>query len=147
MRVVKLALISFIVLFLLLFAMSMFIPSTVRVSRATNMHAGRDAVRPYIDDLSRWPLWNDMTGQGIKITVLRSEPGMVALLWEHAGKTAECFFRMEESAGITVVNWYFDFRLKWYPWEKFGSIALEKQFGMAMESSLENLKRAVENSP
>jgi hypothetical protein len=40
----------------------------------------------------------------------------------------------------TVVQWYFDFRLKWYPWEKFGSIVFDQQLGPSMESSLENLR-------
>ena len=48
---------------------------------------------------------------------------------------------------ITIVQWYFDFRLRWYPWEKFGSITFDKQFGTSMESSLNNLKKVITNSP
>ena len=46
--------------------------------------------------------------------------------------------------GSTTVQWYFDFHLKWYPWQKFQSIVYDKQLGPEMEASLENLRRIVQ---
>ena len=43
-----------------------------------------------------------------------------------------------------TLQWYMDFHLHWYPWEKFSSLMLEKQFGPDMESGLENLKSLLE---
>jgi hypothetical protein len=39
------------------------------------------------------------------------------------------------------VQWYFDFEVNWYPWEKFGSILFDRQLGPSMERSLETLKK------
>ncbi|MEI9910747.1 MAG: hypothetical protein WDO71_14365 [Bacteroidota bacterium] len=39
-----------------------------------------------------------------------------------------------------TVQWYMDFHLRWYPWEKFGSLVLEKSHGARMEQGLTNLK-------
>jgi hypothetical protein len=38
-----------------------------------------------------------------------------------------------------------DFHLRWYPWEKFASLLLEKSYGPRMEQGLATLKRLVEN--
>ncbi len=45
----------------------------------------------------------------------------------------------------TVVEWYFNFHFKWYPWEKLGSMFYDKQLGQVMEKSLINLKNYTEN--
>jgi hypothetical protein len=37
--------------------------------------------------------------------------------------------------------------LNWTPWEKFGSITFDKQFGTPMEASLNNLKKLMEKTP
>jgi len=44
------------------------------------------------------------------------------------------------------VQWYFDFHLDWYPWQKFQSIIYDKQLGIPMENSLQQLKQIVETS-
>jgi hypothetical protein len=45
---------------------------------------------------------------------------------------------------ITTVQLYYDFHLKWYPWEKLGSIIYDKQLGPSMEKELRELKASVE---
>jgi hypothetical protein len=39
-----------------------------------------------------------------------------------------------------------DFRLRWYPWEKFSSLLFEKQYGTQMEAGLESLKQLAEDN-
>ncbi len=45
---------------------------------------------------------------------------------------------------ITTVYWYFDQHIKWYPWERFGSMMNDKLLGPTMEKSLNNLKQLAE---
>lgn len=45
---------------------------------------------------------------------------------------------------VTTVQWYFDFNLRWYPWEKFSSIIYDQQFGPTMEKSLLQLQSLCE---
>jgi hypothetical protein len=45
-----------------------------------------------------------------------------------------------------TVQWYIDFHLRWYPWEKFSSLLLEKSYGPKMEKGLTDLKRIVESA-
>jgi hypothetical protein len=38
-----------------------------------------------------------------------------------------------------------DFKLKWYPWEKFKSLFYENFYGVQMEQGLSNLKELSEH--
>lgn len=147
MRFIKLAIISFVVFFVLLYLMSLLIPSHVRISRAININADISEIRPLLADSSRWNQWMDMNTSGIEVILLPSDSSIIPAKWNYKERTINSTFRLEESAGITVVQWYFDFYLKWYPWEKFGSITFDKQFGIPMESSLNKLKNLLEKSP
>ena len=43
-----------------------------------------------------------------------------------------------------TIQWYMDFHLHWYPWEKFSSLLLEKRYGPMLEIGLANLKKVME---
>ena len=47
---------------------------------------------------------------------------------------------------ITVVQWQFEQKIKWYPWEKFGSMMNDKILGTMMEKNLGNLRKLVERN-
>lgn len=146
-RVAKLALISGIVIFIILTAISLMIPSTVRISRAINIDAEKAEVYPLLADTANWSRWNDLKNDRIAIQLISADSNLIHSSWSHGGRSFECFYRLEKVRDVTVVNWYFDVRLQWYPWEKFASITFEKQFGPHMESSLVNLKDAVRKTP
>ena len=58
MRLLKLAILSFIFLFLLITLISLFIPGSIRISKATNIAADDKVVYTYIDDLPDWRQWH-----------------------------------------------------------------------------------------
>lgn len=45
---------------------------------------------------------------------------------------------------ITTLQLYYDFHLKWYPWEKLASIVYDKQLGPDMEKKLATIKERAE---
>ncbi len=52
---------------------------------------------------------------------------------------------MEATVPNTVtVQWYMDFHQRWYPWEKFSSLLLEKRYGPVLEKGLSDLKKRAE---
>ena len=51
-----------------------------------------------------------------------------------------------QSTDSTTVQWYIDFQLRWYPWEKFSSLLFEKNYGVRMEEGLSNLKKLAETT-
>ncbi|HMK26667.1 MAG TPA: hypothetical protein VK483_11625 [Chitinophagaceae bacterium] len=51
---------------------------------------------------------------------------------------------MNERTELVTLQWYMDFHLRWYPWEKFSSLLLEKRYGAMMEQGLTRLKARLE---
>ena len=166
MRLIKLAIISLILFFLLITGISLFIPSTVRISRAIQVDSGREEVINILSDLNSWKSWypGADSGQIIykeqKPIAIEPDPktsiqwrmkeitdSSVIYFLEGAGsKRVDNGWNLVREQGSLTVQWYMDFKLRWYPWEKFSSLLFEKQYGTQMEIGLGRLKRLVENN-
>ena len=161
MRLIKLALISFVAIFLVVFLLSLLIPSHVRVSRAINIDAPVDSVMPHLADMRNWKSWNTMLdnpeykdvkyeansfhSDQVQIVQTALKTDSVLTTWhQQSGRDILAGMACFNLNGVTAVQWYFDFHLRWYPWEKIGSIIFDKQLGPPMEKSLDNLKKMVE---
>jgi hypothetical protein len=151
MRLIKLAILSAIFFFLLLTAFTLFIPSHIRISRAIDISGKRSTTLPYLQQLSHWPDWNayarDSSGH-FKITLTAVTDSLVTSKWKVGSKefySGLALYGTRE--GTLTVQWYFDFHLKWFPWEKIGSIVYDHQMGQVMQESLINLKQLIESNP
>ena len=147
MHVIKLGFISLIVIFIILLLISLLIPSTVRVSRAINIHTDKTSLYPLLADTMQWRQWNLLINDSIDVRIVSSDSNVIHSRWTYRGRSLDGYYRLEAGSDVVVVQWYFEFALKWYPWEKFGSITFENQFGPPMERSLINLKNLVTKSP
>jgi hypothetical protein len=161
-KIVKLVLISAVILFLLITALSLLLPSHVRVSRAIDIPAPKEKIIPLIADLQQWSKWNrfvivadsmhqlaqktstTIQAGDLQIELQNSRGDTVVTSWMQNKNESGAHMVCLAGQGYTTVQWYFDFHLKWYPWLKFQSIVYDKQFGPEMESSLENIRRIVE---
>jgi hypothetical protein len=47
-------------------------------------------------------------------------------------------------ANSVTIQWYMDFHLRWYPWEKFSSFMFERVYHPQLQQGLDNLKRFLE---
>ena len=165
MKILKLTVISAVALFLLITALSLLLPSHVRVSRAINISGSRENIGPFISDLGQWKKWNRFVLQAdsmnnleaigdsilkagvVEIQMMNKGIDSVHTKWKQQnGKNSNGDFILLPGEHYTVVQWYFDFHLDWYPWQKFQSIIYDKQLGPYMEASLQNLKQVVESS-
>ncbi|MDB5193212.1 MAG: hypothetical protein JWQ96_2775 [Segetibacter sp.] len=162
MRVVKLALISFVVFFVLLTAISMLLPSTVIVSRAANFTGSKDSVYAKVADFSQWKNWIagiDTSGmevtnngtvlqfKGSKVTLVKRNNETIETVWQTGEGTpmkGEFNFITQPNASHFTLQWAFTQKIKWYPWEKFASIVSDKALGPFMEKSLDILKLTTE---
>ena len=171
MRFIKLFLIGAIVLFFVVTVFSLIFPSNLRISRAINIAATREKVWATIDDLRTWDSWNQfislspLTGKSFSapsagtgaflrsdqlvVKIVRSGPDSILIDWDQVnGKPFKGGFNlMQLSPDSLTVQCYLDFRFRWYPWEKFGSMVYDQHLGPLMEGSLAGLKRLMENSP
>lgn len=161
MRLIKLGLISVIGLFIVILLISLLIPSTARVSRAVTIEAPADSVRAFLSNMRNWPQWNSLLqneqwknptvteklfhSEQMDVEILSIDSAMIVTSWKRTGQDAVGSNLGITAAGnATIVNAYFDFKVKWYPWEKFGSIVFDKEMGPPLEKSLGNLKNICE---
>jgi len=164
MRFVKLGLISIVGLFVVILLISLLFPAHVRISRAININAPKDSIAAHLSDLRRWQPWNALinapdrtnpwysqngfTSDGLQVLLVRANTDTITTTWRlETGREIGSGFTLYTADNTTVVQWYFDFYLKWYPWEKFGSIIFDKQLGPPMEQSLAELKKKLETTP
>lgn len=169
MHFLKLAIISFIALFLLVTCIGLLLPSTVRVSRTIEINAPADSVYPYISDLKNWPKWinsieenkleairkdtngrvTEAVNESERINILSSNKNLITTIWKGTnGKFQKSNFTIiqDQPSYPVVLNWVFDEHIQWYPWEKIGALMNEEVLGPAMEKDLENLKQLVEKN-
>lgn len=154
MRIIKLAIISFIFCFLLVTAMSLLVPSHLRLSKAINVKAGEDSIFALIQNKTQWPRWHPAFTGGVAVDSLLQKNGIVIkqaqkndslirMEWQQGSKNP--FYntwqlhRYSYTDSVTL-QWYMDVHLRWYPWEKFGSLFYEGTYGTMMQKGLENLK-------
>jgi hypothetical protein len=57
-RLIKLAFISILLLFFVVTAISLLIPSDIRISKAINIHSGEDSIFALIRDTTKWKQWH-----------------------------------------------------------------------------------------
>ncbi|MBC7826692.1 MAG: hypothetical protein H7122_03015 [Chitinophagaceae bacterium] len=163
MRVLKLVLISIAVFGILILALSLLFPSSVRISRAINIGVSKEEVQRGLSNFREWQYWNEMTSKEeltnkkfsdsfflsdqMKVSLVSASGDAVITSWDRYQKEKiNSGFNLITAADSTIVQWYFDFRLRWYPWEKFGSIIFDKQLGRPMENSLMKFKNFMENN-
>ena len=169
MRILKLVFFSIIIIFGVVTIISLFIPSEIRVAKLISIQTVPVKLWAEIDDLKQWSRWNPFFSDTVnqKIEYLDTSNGRVTAMkvdntvitWKEM-KTNEHIAEMQNDGhqllvtgwkilpytnpDSLIVQWYTDFHLRWYPWEKFSSLLFEKIHGSRMQQGLENLKALLE---
>jgi len=164
MRVIKLAILSFISLFLLVTIISLFIPGNIRISKAINFATDDTSYFNNIFNLATWRKWhpalkdipetefkmlshNMVIVYGTKITLEdRTDDEVFVNVTNDKKKSVWNGFKFIKhiQGDSSTLQWYTDFKLPWYPWEKFKSLFFENIYGVQMEQGLANLKELSE---
>ncbi len=164
MKLIKLALISIVLMFVAATCLGLLFPSTVIVSRAVDMGISRDSVLPQINTVVGWKKWMDgLTAQNtvvesplkaklgnslVLIAPTNSRDSIVHATWQTSNNgELKSTMRLYQENGQAncVLHWQFEQHIGWYPWERFGSMMSDKILGTMMEKNLNNLKNLVEN--
>lgn len=149
MRIIKLGLISFVVIFGIITLISLLFPSHIRISKATNLPNKRDAVFSLLQNEKGWhPAYVDsasalkMSGLQKKI-IEQTDSTFVTQLQQEGRKPVISGWEIygKPSSDSLTLQWYMDFQLSWYPWQKFSSLFYETTYGAMMERGLANFKK------
>jgi predicted PurR-regulated permease PerM len=160
MKYIKLAIISFIFLFIVVTLMALLLPSTVIVSRAIDINANIDTIKNYTLQIKNWQTWlpeknshfsieNDSTVLMAKTRILveiKTDSSINTKWIGEKGTIQNSRLQIiaYNNSNITTVQWQFTEKLKWYPWQRFGSIVNEAVMGNALEKKLQKLKTICE---
>jgi hypothetical protein len=169
MRLLKGFIIALFGLAIMITLLSLLIPSRVMVTRAVVMNAPADKVMAQIKNLGNWKNWQPVFKTDS--VQLAYNADSTTCRWETNGKTNQfvidsvtqnavylsqqrkgeadvknilVVLPLTDQIGVQV-EWRTITHLKWYPWEKFYGIFIDKLAGPGYEDALKSLKEFVEN--
>lgn len=161
MKLLKLGIISLVLLFVLATAIGALLPSHVLVSRAVNIHAPDSLILQEIAAIPQWKHW--MKGMDDSLVKIQSDhqaqigksqvmitqitDSTVTSEWSNrkgASQTSIIRVLFQPQQEISIVQWQFEQKVGWLPWEKLGSIMNDKILGPMMEQNLEQLRVYIE---
>ena len=159
MKLLKLGVISFVILFTVITLIGLLFPSKVIVSRAIDIAQTSDSVYILTKYLLGWKKWvQGLQNQNISsptetklgnstITITSSSPQKITGKWiEKNGDIQTITINLiSTEQHQTIVNWQFEQEIKWYPWARLSSMVNENVIGKMMEENLAVLKKNVEN--
>lgn len=149
MRLLKFGILSLFFLFVLLAFISLLFPSHIRISKATNLPNERQRIFALLKNDTAWhPAYQDsstaktftnlqkkiveQTDSTLIVELRQTDRKPVISGWQVYGTSI--------SDSLTL-QWYMDFQLGWYPWQKFSSLFYERTYGVLMEKGLANIKK------
>ncbi len=172
MRLFKGFFIVLLGLFVVVTIMSLFIPSKIMVTKGVVINADAEKVLAEIKNLQNWKHWQPVfMVDSSNLTFKDEENGIFKTCeWESKGKKNKITIKSQSKEGVNVslnregenevlntitvlplsdtnqvqVDWNVLIKLKWYPWEKFYGIFIEKITGDGYEAALNSLKKHVE---
>lgn len=155
MRLIKLGLISIVFLFGIVTAISLIIPSHIRLAKVITIKPERDTIFSLIKNKDQWHRWHPSFLNGaradmlsnIKTRVVSQNDSVLIMRWEQAGKKPlQMGWQLHNLSEMNqaTLQWHIDFHLAWYPWEKIGSMFYESNYGAMMEQGLLNIRDVVE---
>lgn len=173
MKMIKGAVFVFAGLFIFLTLISLLIPGRIVTTRAETVQADSLKLYSEISDLKNWKHWHPVFVQdsaamqfskssnevndyaqwstnGKTNTIIITEkkfPYVKFLLKREGENDMENILALREvqEQGNMQVQWTSITKLKWYPWEKFSGIFIEKMAGSGYETALASLKIYVES--
>jgi len=165
MRIFRLIILSVLSLSMIITIISLFIPSHIRMSKAIQIHTSKELAMEQIGIPGNWKNWypeadssnlfyenNIVKGlilnrakQRYVIMTGKSEDEVMAVftLPNKKIQTGWQIIPSTDPNSITV-QWYIDFHLHWYPWEKFTSFMFEKIYSPQLQQGLDTLKARLE---
>lgn len=114
-----------------------------------------------LKNINNWDQWNEyikalpdkrissdsISSLHLTVCITRSDSSFIESVWrQRNGTTFRGVYHLFPADSVTIVQWYFEFTFKWYPWEKLSSIVYDQQLSPQMEQSLLNLKLSLEKA-
>lgn len=105
-------------------------------ARSSNFFYENDTIRGIVLDQDK--------KRSIVITGKKEHEVTAEYVWPNRKILTGWQIASSQNSNSVTVQWYIDFHLRWYPWEKFTSFMFEKVYNPQLQQGLDNLKALVE---
>jgi hypothetical protein len=174
MKLIKGGLFVFVGLFIVMTLLSLLIPSKIVTAKGITVQSDSLKLFNTISDLKKWKYWHPVFMNDTAAITFSEQSNAVNSFasWNTNGKvnklvitkvqypTVEISLQREgendilnylsvtpvQEAGNMQVQWRSITKLKWYPWEKFAGIFVEKISGSGYEVALQSLKNYLDKN-
>ena len=137
-----------VMLFLFITIISLFIPSKISSASAVVINVPQEEIFTFINTSKGWEGWNP--------TVAKSPIKITQVIKYSVSFTSSTFKKEDTENQLSImplvenqfghqVQWRSSTKLKWYPWEKFRGLFLEKMIGESYKAALDSLKKKLEH--
>jgi len=165
MRIFRFVIASVVVVSIIITIISLFIPSEVRISRGIQINSPKDSAMNQIGNPVNWKNWypgadslkSFYEGNVIKGLVLDERRKRYIVITGKKDDEVIAEYRLpgkkiptgwliaaDKQSSLVTIQWYMDFHLRWYPWEKFSSLMFERVYHPQLQQGLDHLKRFLE---
>lgn len=159
-------------MFIFITVISLFIPSRLMITRAVVINAGKQGIFSEISNLQNWKHWQPVfMNDSARMHCTRGINGITDHCeWESKGKKNSLTISIQNENSVSAilartgepvvqntinvlplansnqvqVEWNALMKLRWYPWEKFYGLFIEKVSGQGYEDALNSLKNYME---
>ncbi|MEO8960448.1 MAG: hypothetical protein ABI325_01115 [Ginsengibacter sp.] len=159
-----------IVLFFIVFLVSLLLPSNVTITKSVLINAPIEKVKNQITHFDQWKNWypafkddkitvmydtidsNSVTlkkddGKSIHLIISQLKPDVINVDVQSSLSSASVnyeFILSQKANNEIQLTWYVNTQLGWYPWHRISGILLDKVSGGQYESALADLKNVSE---
>ena len=144
-----------LILFGIVTGISLIIPSHIRLTKVITIRPEKDSIFSLLKNKHEWVRWHPSFINGaqyemllrINVKVVSENDSLLSMQWQQEGKkTLNMGWQLMRSNNMdpATLQWFMNCKTSWYPWEKFGSLFYEINYGAMMEQGLVNIKKQIE---
>lgn len=162
-----------ITVFIVIFLLSLFLPSRVTVAKTIDINASAETVKQQIIDFYQWKNWYpafkesnitvvknpisdssldsvtlmDVNGKKTTFILADTLQNKINIKVQNSSSTAVDyqFLLIHKTDNQTELTWNISVHMSWYPWKKIQGIFLDKFSGDQYVAALKDLKNAAEH--
>ena len=172
MRIIRF-IIFLLAVFIVIFLISLLLPSKVTVSKSVDINAPKEAVFNQIVNFEEWKNWypafkdenisiiknppaantlasvtlKDVNGKSVNLNLVDTSQHIIDIQLQSSSltKVNYQFVVVQKMNNQTQVTWNVNIDLGWLPWKKIQGIFMDKFSGQQYQMALDNLKKTAEN--
>ncbi len=115
------------------------------VSNWKNWYPGADSLKVYYEgNVARGLVLDEQRKRYVVFREKKNDEVTAEFLLRNKKIPTGWVLATNAQSNSVTIQWYMDFHLRWYPWEKFSSFMFERVYHPQLQQGLDNLKRFLE---